>query len=71
VSSKTEVFAITAASPEVMAYAMAKYSRSSLSVKIHKECFSKRISRLRGMGPAGTKHQTVGDSLSTRGRVDL
>jgi thymidylate synthase ThyX len=32
-SKQTEVFAINGATPEVMAYAMAKYSRSSLSMK--------------------------------------
>ncbi|HVZ16238.1 MAG TPA: FAD-dependent thymidylate synthase, partial [Terriglobales bacterium] len=32
-SSETEVFAVHGADPEVLAYAMAKYSRSSLSMK--------------------------------------
>ena len=32
-SNQTEVFAVHGADPEVMAYAMAKYSRSSLSMR--------------------------------------
>ena len=32
-SSETEVFAVHGADPEVLAYAMAKYSRSALSMK--------------------------------------
>ncbi|HEV2274188.1 MAG TPA: alternative thymidylate synthase, partial [Acidobacteriaceae bacterium] len=31
--NQTEVFAVHGADPEVLAYAMAKYSRSSLSMK--------------------------------------
>ena len=32
-NNQTEVFAVHGADPEVLAYAMAKYSRSSLSMK--------------------------------------
>ena len=32
-ASQTDVYAITGADPEVLAYAMAKYSRSSLNMK--------------------------------------
>jgi len=59
---KTEVFAITGASPEVLAYAMAKYSRSSLSLKeAIAEISSQKASEFLNTFYFAYGHKSIGD----------
>ena len=72
--SQTEVFAVHGADPEVLAYAMAKYSRSSLSMKDSvREISAQRAEQFLNTFYFQYGHRSIADlaHLAFRGRAPV